>query len=133
MRGINYDAIGTLMLVGLDPHTGTDRWFIYDYFEPALTLDKERYPSCEHLRGWMTEFGFADIQTCHVMHCPEDVSARDAVQRDVLARDQASSPAMLTDEEYQAGVARIHSALDADAGLRLFADLRVYAAYGAVD
>jgi ubiquinone/menaquinone biosynthesis C-methylase UbiE len=125
-------AGGRVMLIGLDPHTGADRWFIYDYFAPALALDKERYPSCGQLRGWMRQIGFTEVETRKVQHSPEDVFAHEALERDMLARDQVSSLAMLTDDEYDAGLGRIRSALEADANLRLFADLRVYATYGTV-
>jgi SAM-dependent methyltransferase len=36
---------GQLMTIGLDPHTGVDRWYIYEYFEPVVEIDKRR----EHL------------------------------------------------------------------------------------
>jgi ubiquinone/menaquinone biosynthesis C-methylase UbiE len=34
---------GRLMTIGLDPHSGVDRWFIYDCFEPVRDLDRQRY------------------------------------------------------------------------------------------
>lgn len=123
---------GKMFLAGLDPHSGTDRWWIYDYFETALELDRERYPSCEQLRRWMEEAGFTNIETAEVMHSPGDVAAREALEKNLLARDQLSSLAMLTEREYDAGLRRIRKALEADAALRLFADLRVYATYGVV-
>ena len=30
---------GLMMTVGLDPHTGVDRWYIYEYFDNVLEID----------------------------------------------------------------------------------------------
>src|SRR5258708_38211390 len=35
---------GLLMSVGLDPHAGVDHWYIYEYFENVLEIDRRRYP-----------------------------------------------------------------------------------------
>ena len=44
---------GQLMTIGLDPHTGVDRWYIYEYFDPVLEIDKRRYPATSQIREWM--------------------------------------------------------------------------------
>src|SRR5215831_6832306 len=33
---------GGLMIVGLDPHAGIDRWWVYDYFPETVELDRQR-------------------------------------------------------------------------------------------
>ena len=48
------------MTVALDPHTGTDQWWVYDYFEGTLEIDRQRYPSCDQIREWMSDAGFVD-------------------------------------------------------------------------
>ena len=35
---------GRVLVVGLDPHSESDRWFIYDYFTGTREIDKCRYP-----------------------------------------------------------------------------------------
>jgi ubiquinone/menaquinone biosynthesis C-methylase UbiE len=35
---------GGLSVIGLNPHTGLDRWCVYEYFSPALENDLKRYP-----------------------------------------------------------------------------------------
>jgi ubiquinone/menaquinone biosynthesis C-methylase UbiE len=56
---------GTLSVIGMDPHTARDRWFVYDYFTGTYEADLERYPSTGTIAGWMTAAGLKDI-TCRV-------------------------------------------------------------------
>ena len=127
---------GQVMTVGLDPHTGTDRWYIYEYFEPALAIDKRRYPSSNQIREWMLALQFSSVRTSEVQHLPGRLSARSAIEQGRLRKGATSQLAVLTDEEYQRGVERIRSAVEsAEArgeSLRLTADLRLYATFGSV-
>jgi SAM-dependent methyltransferase len=75
---------GSLMTVALDPHTGTDQWWVYDYFEGTLAIDKERYPSCDQIREWMSNAGFADTYSCVVQHETDKVAADVALQSGMI-------------------------------------------------
>jgi SAM-dependent methyltransferase len=121
---------GSLMMVALDPHTGVDQWWIYDYFHGTLDIDKERYPSSEQIREWMNAAGFVDTHTREVQHLPGDVSARDALETGFVDPVHTSQLAVLTTDEFSAGVARIRAALARDSSMRLSADLRVYGTFG---
>src|SRR5215204_3859969 len=44
---------GQLMTVGLDPHAGVDRWYVYEYFENVLESDRQRYSASSQIREWM--------------------------------------------------------------------------------
>ena len=72
---------GQMMTVGLDPHAGVDRWYIYDYFEPALEIDRRRYPSSGRLRAWMVAAGLRNVYTREVQHIPGRLSARAALDQ----------------------------------------------------
>jgi len=125
---------GRLMTVGLDPHTGLDRWWLYDYFGPVLELDRRRYPPVASIRDWMHGVGFIDVRTSEVQHLPVRLSARLAIERGRLDKAATSQLAILTDQEYGQGIDRIHAAIEhAEArgeSLDLFADLRLYATFG---
>ena len=127
---------GQVMTVGLDPHTATDRWYIYEYFEPALAIDKRRYPSSNQIREWMLALQFSSVRTSEVQHLPVGLSARAAIEQGRLRKGAASQLAVLTDEEYQRGVERLRRAVEsAEArgdSLCLTADLRLYATFGSV-
>lgn len=127
---------GQMMTIGLDPHAGVDRWYIYEYFEPAFEIDKGRYPASSQLREWMRARQFLDVRTSEVMHIPARLSARTALAEGRLDRGMTSQLGVLTDEQYQRGIDRIRRALDAAEArghdLYLVADLRVYGTYGTV-
>jgi ubiquinone/menaquinone biosynthesis C-methylase UbiE len=127
---------GQVMTVGLDPHTGTDRWYIYEYFEPVLAIDKGRYASSNQIREWMHALQFSSVRTSEVQHLPSRFSARVAIDRGRLNKGVTSQLALLTDEDYQRGFERIRSALESAEGrgesLDLNADLRMYATFGSV-
>lgn len=121
---------GAMMTVALDPHSRRDRWWIYDYFPSTLEIDRERYPSCRQIRTLMGAAGFRHADTREVMHFRENVLAAEAMQSGMIRRVSTSQLAVLTSEEFSAGVARIRAAVANDSTTRLFADLRVYATYG---
>ena len=127
---------GHMMTVGLDPHTGVDRWYIYEYFEPVLAIDKRRYPAASQIRDWMHALQFTGVRTSEVQHLPVRLPARAALEQGRLDKGGKSQLAVLTDEEYQRGVDRIRRALEsAEArgeSLHLSADLRLYATFGSV-
>ena len=117
---------GSIMTVALDPHTGTDQWWVYDYFEGTLEIDRQRYPSCQQIREWMSDVGFVDTFSREVQHIPGDMSADEALQSGMVSPGLTSQLAVLTSDEFSAGVARIQAALANDSTTRLSADLRVY-------
>jgi SAM-dependent methyltransferase len=127
---------GQLMTVGLDPHTGTDHWYIYEYFESVLAIDKLRYPPCHQIREWMQALGYGSVRTREVQHSPVRLSARAASEQGRLDRHATSQLAVLPDEEYQRGIARIRRAAESAEALGeslwLTADLRLYGTFGSV-
>ena len=127
---------GQMMTVGLDPHTGIDRWYIYDYFEPVLALDRRRYPATSQIREWMQALQFSNVRTAEAQHLPVRLPARAAIDQGRLGKDRTSQLAVLTDEEYQRGIERIRRAVESaetrGESLHLTADLRLYATFGSV-
>jgi ubiquinone/menaquinone biosynthesis C-methylase UbiE len=127
---------GQIMTVGLDPHTGADRWYIYEYFEPILAIDKVRYPASQQIREWMNALRFSSVYTSEVQHLPVRLSARAALEGGRLDKGVTSQFAVLSDEQYQRGVERIRRALESaeslGESLYLTADLRLYATIGSV-
>ena len=59
---------GALCTVGLDPHRGTPLWPVYEYFPGTLQNDLERYPSCEQIRAWLADAGFASPSSRLAQH-----------------------------------------------------------------
>jgi ubiquinone/menaquinone biosynthesis C-methylase UbiE len=127
---------GELMTIGLDPHTGIDRWFVYDYFETVLDLDKVRYPATSQLRDWMQAAGFVNCATREVQQWTGAIDGRAAVKHGRLDQTTTSQLRMLTDDEYREGLDRIISAAATaetrGESLLLSVDLRLYATSGSI-
>lgn len=127
---------GQMMSVGLDPHTGLDCWYLYEYFEPLLEIDRARYPGSSEIRQSMRALEFSNVHTREIQHLPVQLSAREAIERGRLDKDATSQLAILTDEEYRRGIDRIRADLESgeDRGESLYlrADLRLYATIGSV-
>jgi ubiquinone/menaquinone biosynthesis C-methylase UbiE len=113
---------GAIMIVGLDPHTGLDRWWIYDCFPSALTADRARYLSSGSIRARLEAAGFADAVTEVAQHIPAALPFDRAVERGVVDRRATSQLMVISDAEYEAGMRR----LTAERPI-LHADLRLYA------
>jgi SAM-dependent methyltransferase len=128
---------GRILIVGLDPHSEVDQWYIYDYFKESLEIDRQRYPASNSLRAWMKDAGLRDCATQEVEHWTYRLPAREILRQGRLDKAATSQLGVLTDEEYQRGMERIH----ADMGLAeakgqtlyLAADLRLYGTSGSVE
>ena len=113
---------GGLLTIGLDPHTGRDRWWIYDYFPAALVEDRRRYLPAASIRELMQAAGFSACETREVQHVPAQMTVSEAERRGFLDRPSTSQLMVISDAEYEAGMDRIRAA---GAEAILCSDLRV--------
>lgn len=120
---------GGLLVVGLDPHTGLDRWWIYDTYPGTLERDRARYPSAQTLQGWLTAAGFRALETCVAQHFPARTTVRDALRLGYLERTSTSQLTLLTEDEHRRG----RDSLVRDPDAILETDLRLWATIGWVD
>ena len=118
---------GSLMSVGLDPHTALDQWWIYDYFPGALAADRARYLPAQTIRDTFEGAGFADVHTNLAQHIPAAVSFQLAVERGHIDRRSTSQLLVISDAEYEGGLERMRQEQP-----MLRADLRLFATIGRV-
>lgn len=118
---------GAIMIVGLDPHTGSDQWWVYDYFPSTLPIDLARYASTLAIRDMLAEVGFSSIETTVAQHFPAAMSFEKALERGYLDRAATSQLAVMPEDEYRAGMERLN-----DERPMIRADLRVYSTVGRV-
>jgi ubiquinone/menaquinone biosynthesis C-methylase UbiE len=113
---------GAFMTVGLDPSTGTDRWWVYDYFPAALAADRLRYPPTKRIREMLAAAGFVDAHTSIAQHMPAERSFEQAEHLGALERNSTSQLIVISDEEFELGIRRLRNERPV-----LRADLRLYA------
>jgi ubiquinone/menaquinone biosynthesis C-methylase UbiE len=101
---------GALVVIGLDPSTGRDRWYLYDYFPESLPADLERYPPHATIRRWMRSGGL-DRVTTRVAHRIQGVFHGEEVFQDpILHRHGTSQLTVLDDATFDRGMQRIRDA-----------------------
>lgn len=103
---------GALAIVGLDPHRGPNRWYLYDFFPEARALDLERYPSAEQVRQWMVESDLVNIETNEVERVQRRITGGEVLEDYFLRRQASSQLAMLTEEDWAEGLLRIRHAIE---------------------
>jgi ubiquinone/menaquinone biosynthesis C-methylase UbiE len=113
---------GSFMTIGLDPHTGTDAWWIYDYFPAALLADRKRYPATATIRTGLSTAGFHEATTRVAQHIPAAIPFDEAVAKGIVNRASTSQLMVISDEDFAAGQAQLAAARPT-----LHADLRLYA------
>ncbi len=125
------NAGGGLMTIGLDPHTGDDEWWVYEYFPEALIADRGRYLPTARIRELMTSAGFNTCETRIVQHRPRELTVGEAMRGGFVNRTSTSQLMVISESEYEAGVRRIHAAEAASDGKApLRSNLRLYGTSG---
>jgi ubiquinone/menaquinone biosynthesis C-methylase UbiE len=99
---------GALTVIGLNPQTGQDRWFIYDYFPGTFETDLKRYPSAGTIVDWMICAGFNHIDWQIGERIMADRQGEEVLQ---LSKDFTSQLTLLSEEEYNIGKSRIETVL----------------------
>jgi hypothetical protein len=119
---------GAVMIAGLDPHSGLDQWWVYDYFPSALPADRSRYSSAEAIRALLGANGFVGVVTAVAQHIPAAVPFERAVEMGIVDRRATSQLMVIGDDEFEAGMDRLRR----DQPI-LRADLRLFATVGRVE
>ena len=102
---------GALAVIGHDPHEGTSKWYIYDYFDGVYDTDLRRYPAGRSVRKWMEGSGFQTISSRNVEHIL-NVHMDASVLHDPFLKQNASSQlALLSEETYKTGIEKIKLAI----------------------
>ena len=122
---------GGLLSIGKDPHTERDAWWVYDYFPETLEIDRARFARVRTLRGELAAAGFAWAES---FECDEIVASMpldEAIAAGVVDPAYTSQLAVLSEDEFAAGVARLRAAdATAGGGLQLTTDFFLFATVG---
>ena len=101
---------GVLSIIGIDPRL-IRHWYLYEYFEGARDTDLWRYPSWGDVVNWMAAARFAQIEYRIADRMDGTKSGRSILSDPFLKKESNSLLALLSDEEYHAGLRRIESAI----------------------
>lgn len=102
---------GVLAVIGMDPQTKRDRWYLYDYFAGTRESDLTRYPSGEAILRWMVLAGFTRCERRLAARIVHDFTGPEVLDDPVLHKDGTSQLSLLTEQAFQEGMARIEDSL----------------------
>ena len=103
---------GRLAVIGMDPHDRKESWYVYRYFEGIYETDRARFPSWAEIQAWMAEESLSDVSCRIVDHYGGTMVGRAVLDDPFLRQNSCSQLALMSETEYQAGLRRIHAALD---------------------
>lgn len=104
--------IGIVAVIGSDPHGQRDNWYVYQYFDGTYETDLGRFPGWDVLMQWLQVAGFEQPVLRQVQQIENSRIGTDIWQDPFLRKNACSQLALLSLEEYQAGLQRITSALN---------------------
>ncbi|MCR4405397.1 MAG: class I SAM-dependent methyltransferase [Anaerolineae bacterium] len=102
---------GVLAIIGMDPHSNQDRWYLYDYFDGTHATDLARFPSGRTILDWMSAAGFTGMERRVVERIFQPLIGWEVLDSPFLQKRGTSQLALLTDEAYAAGLERIKTEL----------------------
>ncbi|MGD9211209.1 MAG: methyltransferase domain-containing protein [Desulfobacteraceae bacterium] len=95
---------GKLTVVCMNPHSGSDKWFLYEFFDGTMERDIRRYPSPENLETWLLKAGFSEITFQVGERLKDRIVGKDIFP---LPKEYTSQLSLLTDEQYETGIRKI--------------------------
>jgi SAM-dependent methyltransferase len=117
---------GRLAVVGLAPHDGLDRWYVYDLFAGTRAADLERYPRTSAIAEWMTAAGLVDVRCGVAARLGETARGAAVFEDPILFRHGTCQLSLLTDEEFARGMEAVRAAAR-DPEALFTTDLRLFA------
>jgi SAM-dependent methyltransferase len=123
-------AGGTLSVLALAPHDGRDVWYLYDYFEGTRSADHGRYPSTAEVARWMTSAGLADVRVEVAARITRTMAGSAVLDDPILTRHGTCQLSLLSDAEFERGMARIRADAARAVPPTFVTDLRIFATVG---
>ena len=103
---------GAISLIGMDPHTGQDQWYLYDYFPGILETNLARYPSQAAISTWLQEAGFTRLQYSIADQINDVFQGQQVFNDAILQKNGSSQLALLSMDDFKTGMARIQQAVE---------------------
>ncbi|MBN1994074.1 MAG: methyltransferase domain-containing protein [Anaerolineae bacterium] len=98
---------GIFAIVNFDPYESRRSWYVYDYFEGVYETDLKRFPRRAEQNEMLNQAGFQQIDTLLVEHIEETIVGEAVFDNYFLQKNSNSQLILLSDEAYQAGLARM--------------------------
>ncbi len=103
---------GKLAVIGSNPRSQEEHWYLYQYFPETYTTDLKRFLPWDVIADWMKQAGFSSPKlesTAVIRRC---LYGDQVWQDPFLNKYSCSQLALLSQEAYEAGLRRIREALE---------------------
>jgi ubiquinone/menaquinone biosynthesis C-methylase UbiE len=104
---------GALAIIGINIKHPANAWYIYDFFAGTLDTDRQRFPSWGQVVDWLTVAGFNQVDLRPVKLIEQTFHGRAVLADPFLQQNACSQLALLSTDEYAAGLNKLHAALAA--------------------
>jgi ubiquinone/menaquinone biosynthesis C-methylase UbiE len=121
---------GSLTVVALAPHDGRDAWYLYDYFDGMREADCTRYPTTSSIESWMAAAGLTDVAVDIAGRLTGTARGAAVLDDPILTREGTCQLSLLSDAEFERGMARIREAATRADPASFVTDLRLFATVG---
>jgi ubiquinone/menaquinone biosynthesis C-methylase UbiE len=102
---------GTVAIVGSDPHSRMDSWYVYHYFDTTYATDLARFPIWPEVTGWLKRSGFENANLNEVERVDDPKHGREVLDDPYLRKHACSQLALLTEKAYATGLDKIKASL----------------------
>ena len=102
---------GGIGILGRDPHRNHDQWYVYEYFDQVYQKDLQRFTPWKHLIKWMDAVGFLNIRMVPIGRIVANKIGRDVLEDPYLQKNSTSQLILISDADYNAGIAKIQTAI----------------------
>lgn len=121
---------GIFAVFGIDHSDPELNWYVYDYFDNTFALDQKRFPTFAQLSEWSTECGFIEIRNEKVQNIHSVKIGNDVLSDHFITRAGSSQLALLSEEEYEAGLNKIrrdiYAAQHSGTGITFTTNLNIF-------
>ena len=98
---------GGLLILGMNAFAPAIEWYIYEFFEGTQRRDQARFPDYEALSERLGSLGFERVERGLAQQVDDTLVGEEVLAQPFLRRRGCSQMALLSDEEYQRGLAKI--------------------------
>jgi SAM-dependent methyltransferase len=102
---------GVFAIVNFDPYECRESWYIYDYFAGTYETDLARFPRLTEQEAMLNHAGFRQVNREVVQRIDDKIEGEAIFDSYFLQKNACSQLILLSDEAYQAGLARIRAKL----------------------
>lgn len=106
-----YNALnekGMLCIIVADVHNEKYKWYVHDFFNRTLELDRQRIPGVNTLKNELESAGFKIIEISQVDETISEFKGKDVLDDPFIEKTATSTLMSIPNEDYEEGLRKIN-------------------------